>query len=75
MVDYSRDQSFNDYMTAEQIVMGLKVMLRQQVISNSDTYRTPLEAMYDSLDNQHEFNVWKFGEAIKRFSGMRGASK
>jgi len=70
MVAYSRDQAFNDYMTAEQITMALNVMLRNGGVANPDALQPPLDALYDSLDDQHNFHAWKFRQAMDRFSGV-----
>lgn len=70
MVAYSRDQAFNDYMTAEQITMGLNVMMRNGGVANAQQLAAPLDALYDSLEDQHNFHAWKFRQAMDRFSGL-----
>ena len=70
MVGYSRAQAFNDYMTAEQITMALNIMLRSGAIGHADALQAPLSALYDSLDDQNDFKVWRFRQAMDRFSGM-----
>lgn len=74
MVEYSRAQAFNDYMTAEQITMALNIMLREEA-GAVDVYKAPLDALYDSLQNQHRFNVRTFRQAMDRLAGMRATSQ
>jgi hypothetical protein len=75
MVGYSRASAFNDYMTAEQITMALNIMLRGDVAGSDEAYRAPLDALYNSLSNQHDFNVLVFRQAMDRLAGMRAAVK
>jgi hypothetical protein len=75
MVSYSRASAFNDYMTAEQITMALNIMLRDDVIGSAEAYRAPLDALYNSLNNQHDFDVRAFRQAMDRLAGMRAASR
>tara|TARA_R110002073_G_scaffold2938_4_gene19392 strand:+ start:177285 stop:178607 length:1323 start_codon:yes stop_codon:yes gene_type:complete len=75
MVGYSRASAFNDYMTAEQITMALNIMLRGDVAGSDEAYRAPLDALYNSLSNQHDFNVRVFRQAMDRLAGMRAAVK
>ncbi len=70
MVAYSRDQAFNDYMTAEQITMALNIMMRNGGVENAQQLAPPLDALYDSLNDQHNFHAWKFRQAMDRFSGL-----
>ncbi|MDF1780300.1 MAG: multiheme c-type cytochrome [Alcanivoracaceae bacterium] len=70
MVAYSREQSFNDYLTAEQITMAINIMMHSDAVANPDAFGAPLDALYDSLGDQHTFQAWKFRQAMDRFSGQ-----
>lgn len=73
MVGYSRASAFNDYLTAEQITMALNIMLRDDVVGPAEAYRAPLDALYNSLKDQHDFDVRAFRQAMDRLAGMRAA--
>lgn len=70
MVQYSRDRTFNDYLTAEQIVMSLNTLLPQVQNLEPGVVDAPMDALYRSLADQHCFRVEAFRRAMDGLAGV-----
>ena len=60
------DATFNDYMTAEQVLMVM-ALLTEQLQGDG----AALDGLYKSLSDQHRFRAEEFLRAMRQYDGAR----